>query len=72
MPLTPKTVMALGIVFVPFITGFMARIWGGLNGRGIIFTVEFNVGGDLCGLVYSISHYHRMVHGNATNVGFQM
>ena len=36
------------------------------------FAVKFNVGGDLCGLVYSIWHYHRMVHGNATNVCFQM
>ena len=36
------------------------------------FTVEFNFGGDLFGLVYSIWHYHRMVHGNVTNVGFQM
>ena len=36
------------------------------------FIVKFNVGVDLCGLVCSIWHYHRMVHGNATNVCFQM
>ena len=40
MPLTPETVMALGIVFVPFITGFMAKLWGSLNGRSIIFPLN--------------------------------
>ena len=34
--------------------------------------VKFNIGVDLSGLVYSIWHFHRMAHGNATNVYFQM
>ena len=34
--------------------------------------VKFNVGVDQCGLLYSIWHYHRMVHGDATNVCFQV
>ena len=49
----------------------MARTWG-FEWSEYYFIVKFAVGGDLCGLVYSIWHDHRMVHGNATDVCFQM
>ena len=50
----------------------MARTWGEFEWSGYYSIVKLNVGVDLCGLVYSIWHYHRMVHGNATTVCFKM